>query len=383
MALATPVTTALALAQEMESPREEFVFRTLSLLNTCNPLPAWSTRVHGPARPDIEPDHSTILGMESDMLHLLEALRQSPNCALLDGGREDSPLPARIEPRWLARPQDLEYVPSPGGLAPPRRWRPVVQAARLPVAVQDDPVAGGKWPEHGVELPRMPETGGEDVAALSPRAERLFRLWVRPGRRPPAPFNAAWNSAPVFRAATRSAGVRLPSELRGFHENGILLRPHVVRHARKATVPGWMVSLFTALAIILASTWVLEKSAFDRLTLTRAGVSSGSDVAQSAFPTLSKYVEVTGVRASVDTKTSQILYVVVNHSAAELPPFLLAVKIRPKRSGAAVCSFTATVQGLGPSESREMRTTIPRELHSYELPEWRDIRVEVQVTAKQ
>jgi hypothetical protein len=59
------------------------------------------------------------------------------------------------------------------------------------------------------------------------------------------------------------------------------------------------------------------------------------------------------------------------------------VKIRPKRGSAAVCSFTATVQGLGPNESREMQTTVPRELHSYELPEWRDLRVEAHVTAKQ
>jgi hypothetical protein len=145
-----------------------------------------------------------------------------------------------------------------------------------------------------------------------------------------------------------------------------------------------MVSLFTALVILLVSTWVLQKSTFaDRFMLAHAEASSPSDAALGAFPTMSKYVEVTGVRVSADTKTSEIRYVVVNHSAAELPPLLLTVKIRPKRGSAAVCSFTATVQGLGPNESREMQTTVPRELHSYELPEWRDLRVEAHVTAKQ
>jgi hypothetical protein len=146
-----------------------------------------------------------------------------------------------------------------------------------------------------------------------------------------------------------------------------------------------MVSLLTALVILLVSSWVLEKSTFaDRLILAPAEASSPSDPAPGAFPTMSKYVEVTGVRAAVDTKArSEIRYVVVNHSSAELPPFLLAVKIRPRRGGAAICSFAATVQGLRPDESREMRTTIPRELHSYELPDWRDLRAEAHVTAKQ
>jgi hypothetical protein len=226
----------------------------------------------------------------------------------------------------------------------------------------------------------MPENGRDDVTALSPRAERLFRLWVRPDRRTPA----AWNAPPVAPAAPRSADIRWPAELRGFHENGILARAHVAQRVRKASAPGWMVSLFTALVILLVSTWILQKSTLaDRLSLIRAEASSPSDAALGAFPTMAKYVEVTGVRASVDTKTSAIRYVVVNHSAAELPPFLLTAKIRPRRGGAAVCSFTATVPAMGPNESRELQTTIPREVHSYELPDWRDLRVEVHVTVKQ
>ena len=123
----------------------------------------------------------------------------------------------------------------------------------------------------------------------------------------------------------------------------------------------------------------IRRSGIHRSTAVEA--SSPSDAAQSAFPTLSKYVEVTGVRVFANTNNSEIRYVVVNHSAAELPPFQLMVKLRPKR-GPAVCSFSAGVQGMGPNESREMHTTIRREVHSYDLPEWRDLRVEAHVTAK-
>jgi len=382
--LATPVTAVLALAPTVDGLLEPFVFRTLALLNEHNPLP-WSAPVHNPVRPrpDLVPDHSTVLGMESDLLHLLDALRQSPDCALLDGGREDGPLPARMEPRWLARPRDLEYIPSPRTRAPFVPWRPAVCAAHLAPAVENIPAASRNWPEREVELLQTRETGHEPVAALSPRAERLFRLWVRPDRRPAPRWNATGNAAAAVPAGSPPANVRLPVELRGFHENGILARPHVIRHLHKASAPGWMVSLLTALVIILLSTWFLEKPALDRFTLTHAEASAPSDAAQTAFPTMSKYVEVTGVRASVDAKTSEIRYVVVNHSAAELPPFLLAVKLHPKRGNAVVCSFTATVPGMGPNESLEMKTTIPRELHGYDLPEWRDLRVETHVTAKQ
>jgi hypothetical protein len=383
-ALTVPMTAALALAPEVEAPPEEFVFRTLALLGKCNPVPAtWRTAVYGPVNGNFVPDHQSVLGMESDLLHLLEALRDSSNRGLLDSGQENGPLPVRIEPAPLARKQDLEcvleYVPVPRTHAPWVPWHPVVPAA-FGRTMEHFPLAGGrKWPAHAVEIPPMRDTRGDAVFAPAARADRLLRLWVRPNRRVPATGTAE----PLGPIAQRSAEVRVPLDLRGFHENGIVAGPLVVRHVRhKAAVPGWMVSLLTALAIILLSTWFLQNSTFrNPFASTAVEASSPSDAAQSAFPTLSKYVEVTGVRIFADTNNSEIRYVVVNHSAAELPPFQLVVKLRPKH-GPAVCSFSAGVQGMGPNESREMRTTIRREVHSYDLPEWRDLRVEAHVTAK-
>jgi hypothetical protein len=124
-ALTVQMTTALALAPEVEAPTEEFIFRTLALLGKCNPLPpTWCTAMYGPVEGSFVPDHRWVLGMESDLLHLMEALRESPNRVLLDCGKEDGPLPATLAPRALARKQDLEcvleYVPVPRALAPPR-----------------------------------------------------------------------------------------------------------------------------------------------------------------------------------------------------------------------------------------------------------------------
>jgi hypothetical protein len=383
-ALTAQMTTALALAPEVEAPNEEFIFRTLSLLGKCNPLPAtWRTAMYGPVEGNFVPDHRWVLGMESDLLHLMEALRESPGRVLLDCGKDDGPLPATIGPRPLARKQDLEcvleYVPVPRSLASRVPWHPVVPPA-YGRTMEHFPLAGGrKWPAHAVGIPPMRDTRGDAVFAPAARGDRLLRLWLRPNRKGPA-TGSAESIGPIAR---RSANVRIPSELRGFHENGIVAGPLVVRHVRaRAAVPGWMVSLLTALVIILLSTWFLQNSTFrNPFASTAVEASSPSDAAQSAFPTLSKYVEVTGVRVFADTNNSEIRYVVVNHSAAELPPFQLVVKLRPKH-GPAVCSFSASVQGMGPNESREMRTTIRREVHSYDLPEWRDLRIETHVTAK-
>ena len=376
VACAEPADTALALAPSVNIPTEPFVIRTLALLDQCNPLP-WTSATPALAQPwqNFTPDHRSVLGMESDLLHLLQALRQSPDVPLLDGGQENGPLPARLE--------DLQYVPEPKGLSSAVEWKPVVRPALSPAVALEIPAEARKWPGRRGHLPHT-ESSCDQGLDLGPRAEKLFRLWVRPERRPPANGRTA---GIVSRAVTggHSTSVRMPASLQGFHENGLMARAPMRRLRHRTPVPSWMVSLLTALIIILISTWVLEKSAFDRFSFTHVEASSAAstDAAQSAFPTMSKYVEVTGVRASDDGKTkSDIRYVVVNHSQSDLPPFVLSVKLHPRRGNTTLASFSATMPGLAASESRELRATVARDPHSFDLPEWRDLRVESHVTAK-
>ncbi|HTP89276.1 MAG TPA: hypothetical protein VMJ34_20140 [Bryobacteraceae bacterium] len=376
VALEEPAPMALALAPSVEIPQAPFVFRTLALLDQCNPLP-WTATAPGLAQPReiFTPDHRSVLGMESDLLHLLEGLRQSPSVALLDSGLESGPLPARLE--------DLEYVPTPRTLASAVDWKPAPPAARDTAVTVETAVEARKWPGRRGHLPRSESTQDLGVV-LAPPAEKVFRLWVRPERKAPGNGRSA---GMVSRAVigSYSKGLHLPATLRGFHEEGLLARTPVPRSAHKHHVPSWMVSLLTALVIILLSTWVLEKSAFEHLSFTRVEASTpSSDAAQSAFPTMTKYVEVTGVRASDDGKAkSEIRYVVVNHSSSDLPPFVLTVKLHPRRGNATLASFSATLPGLAASESRELRASIARDPHSFDLPDWHDLRVEAHVSAKQ
>lgn len=81
-------------------------------------------------------------------------------------------------------------------------------------------------------------------------------------------------------------------------------------------------------------------------------------------------------------KKSEIHYLVVNHSAAELSDMTVYVTLR---SGAAktgqppLCRFSFRAPSLGPFESREMTSAIEKLSRSITLPEWQDLHSDVQV----
>ena len=376
--------TALALAERVECLLAPPVVRTSPNPALQEPLPLWHASPNDGFRVDLLPDHKLIRGIQLDLLRLLEALRESSAYPLLTNSNGASLLPATVAaPLPLARPRDLaytlEYTPEPQTMAPVVLWKPVVRASDVPGVLHESPLAGLAWQNREVALPRT-ETA-ERAVPLFPSSERLVRLLSAPCRRRPPEWGTP-EPAAIQKAAPQ---VRVPVALRGFHENGLIFRAFVSPAARKSSAPGWMISLLTALLILLASTWFLQKSAFaDRFLTAHADAAAPlSDAALGAFPTMAKYVEVTGLRASVDSKNgSDIRYVVVNHSSADLPAFQIKVKVRPRKGNAEIFSFTDTVTGLGPNESREMHTRIPGELHSYELPEWSNLRVESHVTPK-
>jgi len=375
---------SLALAERVDGLQEPFFFRNLAELEVPEPAPSWAIAKHDDPRLDLIPDHDLISGIQADILNLLKALWLDPGCALLESGSEGSLLPATQAPLALARPQDLAYTltwaPEPESLAAAVAWHPDVHAADAAAVAAELHAACVSWPERQMRTPEIGQHSRETLIPLAPRATRLLRLLSAPCRRSPE----ARRTEPVATVPPPAAGVAVPVMLRGFHEDGLLVRPFVQRATRKSSTPGWMLSLVVALFIILTSTWFLQKSTFaDRFLTTHAESGNPSDAALGAFPSMAKYVEVTGLRASVDTKKgAEVRYIVVNHSPADLPPFQVNVRIHPRKGSATVFSFSETVPGLGPNESREMHTTIPGELHSYEMPDWTNLRIEAHVTPR-
>jgi hypothetical protein len=84
---------------------------------------------------------------------------------------------------------------------------------------------------------------------------------------------------------------------------------------------------------------------------------------------LAKHIEVTGVRIQEQTGGKvRIDFVVVNHSAGDLPP--LKMDVRVLSGSREYFSIPVSLPSLGPFESREMTTNVKTDLKPYELPDW-------------
>ena len=72
----------------------------------------------------------------------------------------------------------------------------------------------------------------------------------------------------------------------------------------------------------------------------------------------------------------------MNHSAADLSDMTVYVTLRnanAKPGQPPMCRFSFRAPGLGPFESKEMTSSIEKLSRSITLPEWQDLRPEVQI----
>jgi hypothetical protein len=115
---------------------------------------------------------------------------------------------------------------------------------------------------------------------------------------------------------------------------------------------------------------------------TAAPEPAAAPVVESSHP-LAQYVEVTGIRFVMDlNKKSEIQYLVVNHSGAELSDMTVFVTVRAANAKAGqppLCRFSFRSTGLGPFESKEMTSPIEKMARPVALPDWHDLRAEVQI----
>ena len=108
----------------------------------------------------------------------------------------------------------------------------------------------------------------------------------------------------------------------------------------------------------------------------------GPGSSQQAHP-LAKHLEITGVRVTEPaTQTAKVSFVVINHSAADLPDLKMQVILRPTAGGNPVFDFPVNLPSIGPFESREMNTTVKTTLKPYEIPDWQMLRAEFRLTSE-
>jgi hypothetical protein len=98
---------------------------------------------------------------------------------------------------------------------------------------------------------------------------------------------------------------------------------------------------------------------------------------------LAKHLEVAGIRvAETSPQTAKVSFVVINHSAADLPDLKMQVILRPTTGGNPVFDFPVNLPSIGPFEARDMTSTLKTTLKPYELPDWQLLRPEFRITSE-
>jgi hypothetical protein len=155
--------------------------------------------------------------------------------------------------------------------------------------------------------------------------------------------------------------------------------------------PSWLVMLGAAVGFIalfaLLYLYVLpskkssaaEKTA-EAIPAENAPAVAGSSANKQPHP-YAKHLEIVGVRLNEDDKSRvQVQYVVVNHSAADLPELKMQVTVLGV--GRPLFDFAAAVPALGPFESKELSTAVKTKLKPYEIPDWQFLKTTFDITSQ-
>jgi hypothetical protein len=159
--------------------------------------------------------------------------------------------------------------------------------------------------------------------------------------------------------------------------------------------PGWLVSALVMIVLLAAGLGVVYFLLLPRTVADAKPAPTPAVAATTPAPTggnspLAKFVEVTGFRIVTSTpdatkkdatKKSEVQYLIVNHSDADISDANVFVTLRSAKPGQApLCRFSFKVPSLGPFESKEMSSPIGNSTRAVSLPDWQEIRAEVQIS---
>jgi hypothetical protein len=158
---------------------------------------------------------------------------------------------------------------------------------------------------------------------------------------------------------------------------------------RRSGPPGWLIAV--GFAVVLAGVlfllynYVLPKKTEGAATTSATAAGTPAPVhtggaAKKAHP-LAKYLEIAGVRWTEDAKQKgKVQFVVVNHSAADLPE--LKMQISVKAGDKSLAEFPFTVTAIGPYESKDFSAAVNTALKEYELPDWQYLKADFDITSQ-
>lgn len=186
-------------------------------------------------------------------------------------------------------------------------------------------------------------------------------------------------------------GPVLPHELTSLHAAGVARMLPLNAAAQASHKRGWMVSAAVAsgfLALALAAVFYAMPTLAEPSSANSKAEPAPRQVAVVPEPPPAparkspRELEVTGVRFVTDLpdRGPQIQYIVVNHSNAPLNGVVVNVTLRATASQSPLSQFSFRTPRLGPYESKEMISTIERLNRPLDLPDWREVEAEVEIS---
>jgi hypothetical protein len=152
-------------------------------------------------------------------------------------------------------------------------------------------------------------------------------------------------------------------------------------------IPGWVISFLVMAGLLAIGVGIVAFLVPASHTTADAKTAAPEPAVvtptiESSHP-LAQFIEVTGFRFVMDlNKKSEIHYLVVNHSGAELSDMTVYVTVHAANSKAGqapLCRFSFRSTGLGPYESKEMISPIEKLARPVTLPDWHDLHADVQI----
>jgi hypothetical protein len=287
-----------------------------------------------------------------------------------------SPWVFREKPRVQA-PGHLPYLPAEWESAPlqqvllRRVRRP--DPARLPAAPHQ--FVHHPWPAGAVSLPAKSTVAEPSVR---PEGVRKYSAAARASLKP-ADFGPRLRKS-VGNPRVTLPGPSLPLQLTSLAHAGLAVVPGHLRNRGKRSASGWLLSI--GLTVSLAAFGIGVASSFSSNSTANAEPPPAAAPAAPSSP-LAGLVEVTGFRLIADpNKRPEIHYLVVNHSAAILGGVTAYVTLRTADAAPgqpAFARFSFRVPDLAAYDSKEMVSPVERFPRTLALPDWRDLRAEIEI----
>ena len=282
----------------------------------------------------------------------------------------------------LAPPEPKKkLIMEPVALAPVPQ--PVAQPEPVP---QPQPVALAPEPQTEPEGPTLPFAPMQDYTPATSRSIM------------PVPPRAQILSADSGPRITLP-GPTLPPELTRLQDANVVTvigeqtaqrAKEAVPPAKRGGAPGWLVSALVMIVLLSAGLAVvyfllLPRTVADAKPSPTPAVAASTPAPTGGSSPLAKSVEVTGFRIITSSgdanKKSEVQYLVVNHSDADISDANVFITLRSAKPGQApLCRFSFKIPSLGPFESKEMSSPIEKSPRAISLPDWQDLRADVQIS---